>query len=79
MKKLHKNELKERLTELIIQSQKLKYLYQKIDDDYLGEDINEVSDDETNERVNKYYDFIHDDPELNNLYKEFRNIIEDLF
>ena len=78
MKKLQKNELKVRLTELVEQSQKLKDLYQKMDDDFLGEDIGDVPDEVTDERVNKYYDFIHDDEELDNLYKEFRHNIGDL-
>jgi len=78
MKKLEKEELKKRLTELVIESQKLKDLYQKMDDDYLGIDINDVPDDVTDERVNKYYEFIHDDTELDKIYDNFRDNISDL-
>lgn len=78
MKTLEKNELKKQLTELVNLSEKLKNNYHKMEIDYFGEDSEETSDLELDERVNNFYNFIKKDYELNSLLQEFNLNISSL-
>jgi hypothetical protein len=70
MKEFNKEDIKKRYQEINELAKQIKNLNQKLDDDYLGEDINELPNHEMDQRVGNYYQFIHSFDDINEIIDE---------